>query len=334
MQWDEFLRQEAATHELSRQQIAAFLVRFHAENSSKSEQEIANLLKIELPAFKKRMGHVYSKFTQSVPELAKHQHGRFEILKKYLEEKFKRVPDTQPKKEIQHNIPPAVPWERFVGRETELQRLHEMIQQLQQVAIVAVAGMGGVGKTELATQYGQKNLQKYPGGVCWLSAQGIDVGIQILRFAEAKFQFIAPDDRELVDRVKLCWDRWDAGDVLLVFDDVTDYKTQVKPYLPANSSKFKVLFTTRLGFDRTLPQLSLGVLKPLAAMKLLKSLVARERLKNEPLVARKICKFLGYLPLALELIRKGNLKETQLITMSKFQRISAVLTQIPETLTR
>jgi hypothetical protein len=36
----------------------------------------------------------------------------------------------------------------------------------------------------------------------------------------------------------------------------------------------------------------------------------------------------------LELIRKGNLKETQLITMSKFQRISAVLTQIPETLTR
>lgn len=302
MQWDEFLRQEAATHELSPEQTAAFLVRFQAENSDKSEQEIANLLEIELDALKKRMSQVYSKLAESCPDLAKRQRRKFEILKAYLTAKYNGVSDTQPKKEIQHNIPPAVPWERFVGREAELQRLHEMIPKSQQVAIVAVAGMGCVGKTELATQYAQQNLQNYPGGVCWLSAQGIDVGIQILRFAEAKFKFIAPDDRELVDRVKLCWDRWDAGDVLLVFDDVADYKTQVKPYLSANSSKFKILLTTRLGFDRTLPQLSLGVLKPLAAMQLLKSLVARERLKNEPLVARKICKFLGYLPLALELV--------------------------------
>ncbi|MEH2421429.1 MAG: tetratricopeptide repeat protein [Nostoc sp.] len=44
------------------------------------------------------------------------------------------------------------------------------------------------------------------------------------------------------------------------------------------------------------------VLKPLAAMKLLKSLVVRERLQQEAWVARRICKFLGYLPLALELV--------------------------------
>ncbi|MBX9256304.1 tetratricopeptide repeat protein [Desmonostoc muscorum CCALA 125] len=46
----------------------------------------------------------------------------------------------------------------------------------------------------------------------------------------------------------------------------------------------------------------LDVLKPLAAMKLLKSLVVRERLQQEAWVARRICKFLGYLPLALELV--------------------------------
>ncbi|BBD60135.1 NB-ARC domain-containing protein [Nostoc sp. HK-01] len=302
MQWDEFLRQEAATHELSPEQTAAFLARLKDENSGKGEAKLANEIDISAAAFKKRMTEVYDKFAKSCPELATSKRGKLETLKAYLTAKYSGVSDTQPKKEIHHNIPPAVPWERFVGREAELQQLHEMIQQSQQVAIVAVAGMGGVGKTELATQYAQQNLQKYPGGVCWLSAPGIDMGIQILRFAEAKFKFIAPDDRELVDRVKLCWDRWDAGDVLLVFDDVTDYKTQVKPYLPANSSKFKTLLTTRLGFDRTLPQLSLGVLKPLAAMQLLKSLMGRERLKNEPLVARKICKFLGYLPLALELV--------------------------------
>ncbi|MEH2359226.1 tetratricopeptide repeat protein [Nostoc sp.] len=46
----------------------------------------------------------------------------------------------------------------------------------------------------------------------------------------------------------------------------------------------------------------LDVLKPLAAMKLLKSLVVRERLQQEAWVARRICKFLQYLPLALELM--------------------------------
>ncbi|MEH2084613.1 MAG: tetratricopeptide repeat protein [Nostoc sp.] len=46
----------------------------------------------------------------------------------------------------------------------------------------------------------------------------------------------------------------------------------------------------------------LDILKPLAAMKLLKSLVVRERLQQEAWVARRICKFLGYLPLALELV--------------------------------
>ncbi|MEI1375043.1 tetratricopeptide repeat protein [Nostoc sp. UHCC 0926] len=44
------------------------------------------------------------------------------------------------------------------------------------------------------------------------------------------------------------------------------------------------------------------VLKPLAAIKLLKSLIGRERLQQEAWIGRKICKFLGYLPLALELV--------------------------------
>ncbi|MCC5627101.1 tetratricopeptide repeat protein [Nostoc sphaeroides CHAB 2801] len=46
----------------------------------------------------------------------------------------------------------------------------------------------------------------------------------------------------------------------------------------------------------------LDVIKPLAAMKLLKTLVVRERLQQEPWLARRICKFLGYSPLALELV--------------------------------
>ncbi|MDZ8222391.1 tetratricopeptide repeat protein [Nostoc sp. ChiVER01] len=304
MQWADFLANEAATNSLSPEQTAAFVERLRTENSGKNEAKLASELNIGAAAFKKRMTEVYDKFAQSYPELANSEsRGKLEKLRAYLTTKYNGGQDAQPTtKEIHQNIPPAVPFEKFVGREAELQNLHQQLQTSRQVAIVAVAGMGGVGKTELATQYAKQHLQKYQGGVCWLSAQGIDVEIQIFRFVELKFNKIAPDDWELADRLRYCWQNWQQGEVLLVFDDVTDYKKQVQPYLPPESPRFKVLLTTRLGFNRTLPQLPLGVLKPLAAMKLLKSLVDRERLKSEPWVAREICKSLGYLPLALELV--------------------------------
>ena len=313
MEWADFLANEAATNSLSPEQTAAFVERLKAENSGKSELNLAIELGIEEDTFTKRMTAVYKKFAQSYPELATSKgRGKLEKLRACLTAKYNGGQDfgvsaqsnaVRPTiKEIHQNIPPAVSFETFVGREAELQNLHSSLQTSRQVAIVAVAGMGGVGKTELATQYAKQHLQNYQGGVCWLTAQGIDVGIQILRFAELKFKLIAPDDWELADRLRYCWQNWQQGEVLLVFDDVTDYRTQVQPYLPPQSPRFKVLLTTRLEFDRTLPQLPLGVLKPLAAMKLLKSLVGRERLKSEPWVARKICQSLGYLALALELV--------------------------------
>ncbi|AVH69485.1 tetratricopeptide repeat protein [Nostoc sp. 'Lobaria pulmonaria (5183) cyanobiont'] len=313
MQWVDFLTNEAATHSLSSEQTAAFVERLKNENLGKSQVKLASELNIGVGVFKKLMTKVYNKFAQSYPELATSKsRGKLEKLRACLRAKYNGSQDFGVSaqsnaahttiKEIHQNIPPAVPFEKFVGREAELQKLHSSLQTSRQVAIVARAGMGGVGKTQLATQYAKQHLQNYQGGVCWLSAQVIDVGIPILRFAQLKFNFIAPDEWELADRLKSCWEKWQQGEVLLVFDDVTDYETQVQPYLPPESPRFKVLLTTRQEFNKTLPQLRLDVLKPLAAMKLLKSLVDRERLKNEAWVARRICKFLGYLPLALELV--------------------------------
>ncbi|WP_375469101.1 tetratricopeptide repeat protein [uncultured Nostoc sp.] len=304
MQWADFLANEAATNSLSPEQTAAFVERLKNENSGKSELNLAIELGIEEDTFTKRMTEVYKKFAKSCPELtASKSRGKLEKLRACLTRKYNGGQDAQPTiKEIHQNILPGVPFERFVGRETELQNLHQLLQTSGQVAIVAVAGMGGVGKTELAIQYAKQYLKNYQGGVCWLSVQGIDVRIQIFRFFELKFNKILPDDWELADRLRYCWQNWQQGEVLLVFDNVTDYKKQVQPYLPPESPRFKVLLTTRQEFDRTLPQLPLGVFKPLAAMKLLKLLVDRERLKSEPWVAREICKSLGYLPLALELV--------------------------------
>ncbi|MEH2416231.1 tetratricopeptide repeat protein [Nostoc sp.] len=138
MQWGNFLAKEAATHDLSLKQTAAFIKYFKTKNLGNSEAKLASELNVDIAAFRKWMGEVYDKFAQNYPELAiSNSRGKLEKLQAYLSAKY-------------------------------------------------------------------------------------------------------------------------------------------------NSE--------------------LDVLKPLAAMKLLKSLVVRERLQQEPWVARRICKFLGYLPLALELV--------------------------------
>jgi hypothetical protein len=104
--------------------------------------------------------------------------------------------------------------------------------------------MGGVGKTELAPQYAWRYSQcrdvamqrLYQGGVCWLQARGVDLGIQIVDFARTYLPLSIPEGLELPLQVAYCWRNWLAAEVLIVVDDVTDYQ-QVRQYLPSDASR-------------------------------------------------------------------------------------------------
>ncbi|ACC82962.1 tetratricopeptide repeat protein [Nostoc punctiforme] len=210
----------------------------------------------------------------------------------------------------------------FVGREEELQNLHQLMQDNKPVAIAAISGMGGVGKTELALQYAIQHRNTYNGGLCWLLAKTGDVGIQVVQFARTQLDLKPPEDFDLLAQVQYCWRHWREGEVLLVLDDVSNYE-QVKPYLPSSSSRFKVLMTTRQKLGR-IAKLSLDVLQPEAALELLKSLLKEtpERIERELALANQLCKWLGYLPLGVELVgrylaRKQDLSLTEMLRRLK-----------------
>jgi tetratricopeptide (TPR) repeat protein len=197
----------------------------------------------------------------------------------------------------------------FVGRNDALSTLHEQLQTKERVAISTLSGMGGIGKTELALQYAitdvnkAKNEQVYVGGICWLNAaDNSDVGLQILNFARVHLGLNIPDEGGLKDRVRYCWLNWPVGDVLVIFDDVGNYE-KIAEALPPSEQRFKVIITTRKDYLTTsFELLRLPVLDEEPSLDLLGSFIGEERVKSAETEAKNICQWLGYLPLALELV--------------------------------
>ncbi|MBN3877374.1 tetratricopeptide repeat protein [Nostoc sp. JL23] len=210
---------------------------------------------------------------------------------------------------------------KFVGRETELQNLHEMLQENNQVVIAAIAGMVGLGKTELALQYAIAHRENYKGGICWLLAKAGDVGIQIVQFARTHLDLNPPQylDGDLLSQVKYCWQHWHEGNVLVVVDDLNDY-SKVETYLLPQLPRFKVLITTRLQLD--FPQsFTLNVLGESSAVEVLQAWVG-EKVTQESAAAKKLSERLGYLPLALNLVGRY-IKKRRISLAEMVQRLDA-----------
>lgn len=231
-----------------------------------------------------------------------------------------------PTQSIPHNLP-RTGAAQFVGRDAALRELHQQLQQHERVAITAIAGMGGVGKSELALQYATEHLkqQTYAAGVCWLEAQELEVGTKLVQLATSWFNLMPPDNLDLPGQVEFCWRRWAVGDALIIFDGLNtaaDYE-RIVPYLPPPDARFKVLITTRERIGAPVVRLDLDVLKPRAALKLLESLIGRERLRREPWIARQLCRRLGYLPLGLELVGRYLAQEEDLSLAEMTEQLEA-----------
>jgi len=231
--------------------------------------------------------------------------------------------------EFPNNVPRSGA-KKFLGRDEELKTLHQKLQQTDRVAISVVSGMGGVGKTELAVQYARQYTEDYPGGICWLQARLGEISNQILKFARFNLKLAVPHELggELLnpgEKVKWCWQNWQPpGTVLLIIDDVTDLASfrEIIHELP---KCFRVLITTRqrnldTSFD---PPLFLDVLSLEASLELLIALIGETRVERERQTAESLCKWLGYLPLGLELVGRYLAKDRFLRIEKMLERMKA-----------
>ncbi len=191
----------------------------------------------------------------------------------------------------------------FVGRKSTLKELHDQLQNNQRIAITAIAGMGGIGKTELALQYAidQQQQGQYPAGLCWLRARDREIATEIVIFAQTHLGLRIPEQLEIGAQVRFCWQHWPEGEVLVVLDDVTDYQS-IEPYLPPADPRFKLLITTRLDLGSTFQEVAIEELDEDSAIDLLESLVKDGRIRSQLADAEALCQWVGYLPLALELL--------------------------------
>ncbi|PZV28257.1 MAG: pilus assembly protein PilF [Snowella sp.] len=195
----------------------------------------------------------------------------------------------------------------LIGRETELTRLHELLQTKKNVCVVS--GMGGVGKTELVREYVKSDdcQAHFSGGVFYVDVRSREnIAADIVAVTQYHFQAQIADGLSDTQKITQCWQAWKTQTeaVLLILDDVSGLAKNFKQYLPLSDlGTLRLLITSRDTPDqRIAEELPLKVLLPESAVELLASIIGEERVARETPAAERLCEELGYLPLALELV--------------------------------
>jgi tetratricopeptide (TPR) repeat protein len=181
------------------------------------------------------------------------------------------------------SIPFASLGDKFIGRERELESLHEAVSKLNGTTAImqTVSGLGGQGKTQLAVEYAHRYASQY-GAIFWLNAEApesLQSGLAAL-CAAGKLDLPKQSEPNLGDQVAAV-QRWmsEHVDWLVVADNANSEDARAKVNELLGALPGKVLITTRpppmKGNIRTI---NLESLDPLAAGALLDIWSAGRRL--------------------------------------------------------
>jgi tetratricopeptide (TPR) repeat protein len=192
-------------------------------------------------------------------------------------------------------LPPDV---ELIGREDELERLHQFLDQgtdvaerIRTPARVCITGEAGVGKSALATRFAYQLQDKYPDGALYVDVSATtsndSVGApQILRRFLVEFQ---QDFERLPQETSLLHDEFieatDGKKLIVFLDNVQDYQS-VKDLVP-KSSTCLVIFTSLARLEERMLPLRLNRLSGDSAVELF-TRVAPSRKPKDPEQSRHL----------------------------------------------
>lgn len=198
----------------------------------------------------------------------------------------------------------------FAGREKELSELHALLIKEDKVGItqfvaqVAAQGRGGIGKSALALEYAYRFMEKYQGGVYWLTASGLDITAEIAKlWTPIGLKVSAEEEKNTPWIARQVKDALQGGEVsLLILDNITQEQGCSHPewqkVLPTGDN-CRFLLTTRLPKLTHAEIYSLDILEPADALALFEKLRTlrddADRRAAEEIVSR-----LGFFALAIE----------------------------------
>jgi tetratricopeptide (TPR) repeat protein len=211
----------------------------------------------------------------------------------------------------------------FTGREDELRSLLAALDPTAPgipaaVLVAAVSGLGGIGKTSLAVEagYGACAKRWFPGGTLFVDLHGYDEdpvtadqALQALLRAlgvEPEHIPATADERAALYRSTLARRASECGPVLILADNASS-SAQVRPLLPGDGARHRLLVTSR----DVLPQLGarlvrLDQLAPEEAYELLDRALriadpSDSRVVDDAESAAALAERCGHLPLALQI---------------------------------
>ena len=200
----------------------------------------------------------------------------------------------------------------FTGRQRELAELVEAAAGAGGVVgIHAIGGMAGVGKTAFAVHAAHQLAGQFPSGQIFLPLHGHTPGQQPVDPADALASLLltagvpaAQIPPGLEARMALWRDRLAGKQLLLVLDDAAS-SNQVRPLLPGAGGSL-VLVTSRRHLlaleDAT--AVSLDILSPGEASRLLVRLAARAGLSPDDSTVGELTRLCGHLPLAIGMVAR------------------------------
>jgi hypothetical protein len=204
---------------------------------------------------------------------------------------------------------------RFIGREAELDALHNLLMTRRQVGVHAMGltGMGGMGKTALAARYAELHHEYHSQGVYWINAAEplADEFARIGKYLRPTTANPAPGTLDNVARenqVQAAFDELRVRpEALLILDNLAEpEELHRRLYTNCTPAKLpcRLLFTTRKSWTGDFASIAVDVLPDDVALRLLLGHENRRPILDpahpEHAEAVRITALLGCLPLALE----------------------------------